>query len=66
MSEIGRTLVVLGLVIVAVGLLLSFAGRLPRLSWLGHLPGDRGVLAAPAALSYNSPTFHVPLAHPLA
>jgi Protein of unknown function (DUF2905) len=34
---LGRALVVLGAVILALGLVLSFAGRIP---WLGRLPGD--------------------------
>lgn len=37
MGGIGRTLMVLGLVLVAVGALVSLAGKLP---WLGSLPGD--------------------------
>jgi DUF2905 family protein len=37
MSELGRALIVLGVVIAAVGLLLVLFGRLP---WLGRLPGD--------------------------
>lgn len=37
MSEIGKLLVVFGLLIAAVGVLLMLAGRLP---WLGRLPGD--------------------------
>ncbi len=36
-GEIGRWLIVLGLVIVAVGALLLVADRIP---WLGRLPGD--------------------------
>jgi hypothetical protein len=35
--DIGKTLIVLGLVIAVVGLLLVFVGRVP---WLGRLPGD--------------------------
>ena len=35
--EWGRWLIVAGLVLVAAGLLLRLT---PRLSWLGHLPGD--------------------------
>jgi hypothetical protein len=35
---IGRSLVVLGCVLIAAGLLISFAGRLPLR--LGRLPGD--------------------------
>ena len=37
MPDLGRTLVVLGLVIVAVGLVIMLAGRIP---WIGRLPGD--------------------------
>jgi Protein of unknown function (DUF2905) len=37
MSDLGKTLVYLGLILVVVGVVLSLAGKLP---WLGHLPGD--------------------------
>lgn len=37
MHDIGKTLIVLGLVIAVVGFLLVFVGRVP---WLGRLPGD--------------------------
>ena len=37
MQEIGRFLIVLGVVIVLAGAVLVLAGRLP---WLGRLPGD--------------------------
>jgi hypothetical protein len=37
MAEIGRTLLILGGVLVVVGLLLTFGGRIPG---LGRLPGD--------------------------
>lgn len=36
-GELGRWLLVTGLVVAAVGLVLVFADRLP---WLGRLPGD--------------------------
>jgi hypothetical protein len=36
-TELGRGLMVLGAVLLALGLLLSLGGRLP---WLGRLPGD--------------------------
>jgi hypothetical protein len=36
-SELGRLLLVAGLVVAAVGAALLFADRLP---WLGRLPGD--------------------------
>ncbi len=38
MSSLGRTLIIVGAVIMAMGLLLSFGGRLPFR--LGRLPGD--------------------------
>jgi hypothetical protein len=37
LSDLGRTLLLLGAVLVAVGLLLTLAGRVPM---LGRLPGD--------------------------
>jgi hypothetical protein len=37
MSEFGKTLVFFGLILVVIGVVLSFAGKLP---WLGNLPGD--------------------------
>jgi uncharacterized protein HemY len=37
MGGLGKTLIYLGLALVAVGLIVSFVGKIP---WLGHLPGD--------------------------
>lgn len=37
MNGIGRTLIAIGLVVTAIGLLLTFG---PRIPWLGRLPGD--------------------------
>jgi hypothetical protein len=37
MNDVGRTLVVMGLVVVVVGVVLMVVGRVP---WLGRLPGD--------------------------
>jgi hypothetical protein len=37
MNGLGRTLIYLGVVLIVMGLIFSFAGKLP---WLGHLPGD--------------------------
>jgi hypothetical protein len=37
MEGLGRTLIVVGLVIVVAGVALTFA---PRIPWLGRLPGD--------------------------
>jgi hypothetical protein len=33
----GKTLIYLGVILVAVGVVITFAGKIP---WLGHLPGD--------------------------
>lgn len=37
MSEMGKWLIILGLVIAACGVIITFAGKIP---WLGKLPGD--------------------------
>jgi hypothetical protein len=37
MTDVGRFLIILGFIIVALGLVLLLAGRLP---FIGHLPGD--------------------------
>ena len=37
MSALGRTLIIAGLVLVAAGVIVSLA---PRIPWLGRLPGD--------------------------
>lgn len=52
MSDIGRLLLVLGGVLVVLGLVLSFAGRVP---WLGRLPGD-------VVYRRGNVTFYFPLA----
>ena len=40
MADLGRALIVLGVVITVIGLVLVFFDRLP---WLGRLPGDISV-----------------------
>jgi hypothetical protein len=37
MSDLGKALIFLGLILLVIGLVLSFAGKLP---WIGNLPGD--------------------------
>ena len=37
MPELGKTLIVLGIAFVVLGVLFTFGGRIP---WLGNLPGD--------------------------
>jgi hypothetical protein len=37
MAGLGKSLIIMGLVIAAIGVILTFAGKVP---WLGRLPGD--------------------------
>ncbi|MDD2733149.1 MAG: DUF2905 domain-containing protein [Desulfuromonadaceae bacterium] len=37
MSGLGRSLIIMGVVLVVAGVIISFA---PRIPWLGKLPGD--------------------------
>ncbi len=37
MSDIGRWLIFMGILIAAAGVVITFAGKIP---WLGKLPGD--------------------------
>lgn len=37
MTGLGKSLIIIGLLIAALGVMLSFAGKIP---WLGRLPGD--------------------------
>jgi hypothetical protein len=37
MNGLGKTLIYVGLLLVVLGVIFSFAGKIP---WLGHLPGD--------------------------
>jgi Protein of unknown function (DUF2905) len=37
MNELGRLLIVVGVLVAIIGVILTLAGRLP---WLGRLPGD--------------------------
>jgi hypothetical protein len=52
MHEIGKLLVVFGVLIAGVGVLLMLAGRVP---WLGRLPGD-------VYVQRGNWTFYFPLA----
>lgn len=38
MNQFGKPLIIMGLVLVAVGLIITFSPKLP--TWLGRLPGD--------------------------
>ena len=37
MAELGKTLIIIGVVAIGIGALLMLSGKLP---WLGRLPGD--------------------------
>ena len=52
MPSLGKSLIVIGLVIALIGVILSLAGRIP---WLGRLPGD-------IYLKRENFTFYFPLA----
>ena len=53
MNGIGRPLIILGLILVAAGLIITFSLRLP--TWLGRLPGDINI-------KRDNFSFHFPLA----
>lgn len=52
MHGLGKSLIVMGLLIALVGVILTFAGKIP---WLGRLPGDIYV-------KRDNFTFYFPLA----
>jgi len=52
MNGLGRPLIIMGLLLVAIGLMLSFAPKLP--SWLGRLPGD-------ISIKRDNFSFHFPI-----
>jgi hypothetical protein len=42
MEQIGKTLVIIGIIMVIAGLIIYFAGN--KLNWVGHLPGDINIV----------------------
>jgi hypothetical protein len=52
MTGLGKTLIVFGLITTALGIIISFAGKVP---WLGRLPGD-------VYIRKENFTFYFPLA----
>ena len=42
MENTGKTLIIIGVILVIAGLIIYFAGN--KLSWLGHLPGDINIV----------------------
>jgi len=51
-NGLGRPLIILGLILVAAGIIITFA---PRIPWLGRLPGD-------IYIKKNNFSFYFPLA----
>lgn len=52
MPGFGKSLIIIGLIIALIGVVLTFAGRIP---WLGRLPGD-------IYIKRENFTFYFPLA----
>ena len=52
MTALGKTLIIVGTVIVLLGVLMTFTGKIP---WLGRLPGD-------IYIKRGNFTFYFPLA----
>ena len=52
MAGLGRSLIILGIIIIAFGIVITFAGKIP---WLGRLPGD-------IHIKRDNFTFYFPLA----
>lgn len=42
MEQVGKTLIIIGIILVIAGLIIYFAGN--KLHWLGHLPGDINIV----------------------
>jgi cytochrome b subunit of formate dehydrogenase len=42
MEQIGKTLIIIGIILVIAGLIIYFAGN--KFSWIGHLPGDINIV----------------------
>ncbi len=55
MGEMGRTMIIFGLILVGLGLLLLYG---PKIPWLGRLPGD-------ITIKRENFTFYFPLASSL-
>jgi hypothetical protein len=42
MEQIGKTLMIVGIILIFAGLIIYFAGS--KFGWLGHLPGDINIV----------------------
>jgi len=40
MTQLGRVLIITGVILVTVGIIITFGKNLPFLGYVGHLPGD--------------------------
>ena len=52
MAGLGKSLIIFGIIIIAFGIIFTFAGKIP---WLGRLPGD-------IHIKRDNFTFYFPLA----
>ena len=52
MAGLGKSLIIFGIIIIVIGIFLTFAGKIP---WLGRLPGD-------IQIKRDNFTFYFPLA----
>ena len=52
MAGLGKSLIISGIIIIVIGIFLTFAGKIP---WLGRLPGD-------IHIKRDNFTFYFPLA----
>jgi len=52
MAGLGKSLIIFGIIIIVIGIFLTFAGKIP---WLGRLPGD-------IHIKRDNFTFYFPLA----
>jgi len=52
MAGLGKSFIILGIIIIAFGIFITFAGKIP---WLGRLPGD-------IHIKRDNFTFYFPLA----
>ncbi len=50
LSAIARLLILAGVILVAVGIVLLAAGRIPGIGWLGRLPGDITIRRGPVTI----------------
>jgi hypothetical protein len=52
MAGLGKSLIIFGIILIALGIIITFAGKIP---WLGRLPGD-------IHIKRDNFTFYFPLA----